>query len=516
MKKKIVTLICIFTMTMIISPFSVLAQKGDNGYEGGISLGNREGKTPIEYQEVCFITGEPVVLKGTLNINKTKKQDMINATYTYKLGNVDKSATLTRTLVYSIKLTKSSDGQELGKISFTRTPTEVLRINNVNYILKNYEFDFSSLTDPQPAINYFAGNIRAKKVYQIGNVNDGRTVTQEITGKLFGYDQYWGSIETAALNYQIDWEKPGIHWGGTAQVNLSASVTNELEYTENIPEQISFKGGYIQLENNSSILAYSCNLPELDSEGEPTYRMIETEGSLKLEAPPVQTRLPIPELSHLRGHWVEEEIKKLYSLQVFKNNESDLKPEKFITRAEFVSAVMEAVKEVPQDPALVGKNAERKTVASSRRRGATTNDEEEMSPFLDVPKDHLYYSQINDAYKKSLISGKRQDKFAPDDNINIGEAAVIFIRALGLENLAPNPYAITPFNDDEEIPEYARNAVYVAYKIGLINGDERGYLKPDSNITIGNAAHIINKFIDYMCEGIKNDWEKNIKNTYSF
>lgn len=514
MKRRIVALAFIFVVSQIILPFSVYAQKGDNGYEGGISIGIREGKTPLEYEEVCFITGEPMVLEGTVTINKSKKQDTINATYTYNLRNTEKGATLTRTLVYSIKLSKSGDGQETEKISFARTPTEVLRVNNDNYILRSYEFDFSSLTDPQPAINYYAGSLRSKKVYQIGNANDGRTVTQEITGKTYGYDQHWGNIETKTLNYEITWEKPEIMWGGYAQVNLSASVTNELMYMQNIPEQISFEGGYIQLKNNSSILTYSCRLPELDSKGEPTYRMIETGDSLKLEMPPEQTSLPVPELSYLRGHWVEEEIKKLLSLQVFKSNKNKLDPEKCITRAEFISTVMEVIKEVPQDPDLIEKTTEKRSTASSRRRG--TAIEEEKPLFIDVPKDHPYYRQIDDAYKKSLISGRGKDKFAPEDNISISEVSVLFIRALGLESLAPNPYAITPFSDDSEIPEYARNAVYVANMIGLINGDERGYLNPNSSITIGHAAILLNKFINYMCDGIKNHWEKNIKNTYSF
>ncbi len=125
-------------------------------------------------------------------------------------------------------------------------------------------------------------------------------------------------------------------------------------------------------------------------------------------------------------------------------------------------------------------------------------------------------TEIINAYKKSLISGKGQGRFGTEDNISLQEALVILIRALGLETMAPTPYAITPFADDNKISTYARNSVYVASKIGLINADQRGYIYPESYITIGETSVLMNKFIKYLCEGLKNDWEKSIKNTYSF
>ena len=63
-----------------------------------------------------------------------------------------------------------------------------------------------------------------------------------------------------------------------------------------------------------------------------------------------------------------------------------------------------------------------------------------------------------------------------------------------------------------DIPKYARNSVYVAQKIGLIIGDERGYLKPMEYITKGRAAVIINKYINYMREDLKKDYRERIIN----
>lgn len=516
MKKAGLPLVFILIFIFVSSPIQALAQKGNNGYEGGISAGAYKDRASLEYQEVCFITGEPIILKGELTIKKSRKQDVINATYTYNLRNSDVGAILTRRVVYSIQLSDETRGQKIEKITLENNPSEVLRVNNVSYILRDYEFDFSSLTDVQPAINYYASTILTKKVYQIGNVNDGRTVTQEVTGKIHGYDQYWGNVETASLDYVISWETPEAQWGGLAHVDYSNSVTNELVYVDNIPEEMSFKGRYIQRKNYSSILQYSCSVPELDAEGEPTYRIVETNSSLKLDAPSEQISLTVPELSHLRGHWFEEEIKKLSSLQIIKDEGKNIIPERFITRGEFVAAVMEAIKEVPEDPSLKDRASERRNTASRTRRRGSGVEEEEESPFIDLPNDHPYFTQINNAYIKSLVNGKGQGRFGTEDKISLQEALVVLIRALGLEILAPTPYAITPFADDNKISAYARNSVYVANIIGLINADQRGCIYPENYITIGETSVLLNKFIKYLCEGLKNDWEKSIKNTYSF
>ena len=53
---------------------------------------------------------------------------------------------------------------------------------------------------------------------------------------------------------------------------------------------------------------------------------------------------------------------------------------------------------------------------------------------------------------------------------------------------------------------------FILLKIGLIIGDERGYLKPMEYITKGRAAVIINKYIDYMREDLKKDYRERLIN----
>jgi len=227
-------------------------------------------------------------------------------------------------------------------------------------------------------------------------------------------------------------------------------------------------------------------------------------GSMKLESTPDKVRLTVADLRHLRGHWAENDIKLLYGLGIFSGDGSDFNPQQYMTRAEFVSALVKAAREVPEDSNLV----KRTTTSTTRRKGS---EEEVISPFTDVSTKSLYFEDINNAFKRGLITGEG-GKFRPNDPISVVEAVTIFIRTVGLEKLYPGPGAVTTFRDNDDIPGYAREAVYIAQKIGLIQGDEKGYLRPNEKITKGRAAALISRFITYMGEGLKKDYREGIVN----
>ena len=54
--------------------------------------------------------------------------------------------------------------------------------------------------------------------------------------------------------------------------------------------------------------------------------------------------------------------------------------------------------------------------------------------------------------------------------------------------MAPTPTAVADFRDNDIIPAHARNAAYVAQKIGLIRGDNRGNMNPTKRLTKAEAA----------------------------
>lgn len=508
MKKTCAFIICMILALNIFPAGVVFAREGDSGYEGGISSGDAPGKTSYEYQEVCFLSGEPVVLKGTLIIKKQLRQDKITSTYTYSLKNVDKAATLTRVLSFTTALTAKDTGQTVEETSFAKPASETVKIGGTSYILKSSDFTRSSLIDAKPAINYYAGNLWSKKIYQAGAAANSGTVTVETTGNFYGYDQYWGTAEVEILNHFITGERNNNgkfdKWSGMAKVTLSSTVTNQLKYYKNQPDDISFDGGYVQTQNNSSILEYTCKLPEFDAKGISTDNIVNKSDSLKIETFPVQKRLPAPDLSNIRGHWAENEIKLLFGLEVFKGSGQGFKPDQYMTRAEFAAAIVQAARDVPPDPALAGRIT---STAASRSAKQTI-----VSPFDDVSIDNAYFSQIDNAYKRGIISGTGKNRYGPNDGITVADAVSIFIRAIGLESLAPAPQAVTDFKDNDLIPGYARNSIYVAEKIGMVKGDGKGYLKPGDKLTRARAAVMLNKFITYLQDGIKKDYEGRIVN----
>ena len=101
-------------------------------------------------------------------------------------------------------------------------------------------------------------------------------------------------------------------------------------------------------------------------------------------------------------------------------------------------------------------------------------------------------------------------EFRPNQKIRVADAAVVFIRALSLEAVASTHGAITEFNDDTSIPEYARDALYVAQKIGLLRGDESGNINLLKEITEAEAAVMLDRLVTYMMQDLKADYREHI------
>ncbi len=510
MMKKIPAILLIL-LTCLLFPVTAFAREGICGYEGGISSGEVPGKTIYDYQEVSFITGVPVVYKGTLTIKKSKKQNKTTTTYIYSLRNTEKEAVLSRTLVFSATAATMENGQITETVAFLKPATETVKINGTTYTLKStngYEFARSNLIDPQPAVEYHAGSIWSRKVYQVGAAADGNTVTVECTGVFYGYDQYWGNAESLLLDYTISSEKNSKGgadiWGGEASVAISSTSTEQLEYQKNKPDQISFSGSYVQSRMNSSIMEYTSMLPEFDAKGISTDNVITYKDRLKLETFPVQKRLPTVNPAGIRGHWAENDIRIMFGLEVFKGGGLNFNPDHYMSRAEFAAAMDQIAREVPVDPALSARTNLTVNRAASKK--------EIVSPFNDVSIENIYFSPIKSAYERGLLNGKGNNLFGPNENISKADAIVAIIRALGFESLAPAPVAVTSFRDNDLIPAHARNAAFTAQKIGLLQSDSKGNMNPTKKLTKAEGAALFKSLIAYLQSGIRKDYRERLVN----
>ena len=176
---KAISLILIISLLM---PSIIMAYEGDNGYDGGAAIQAGFDSSVYRYREVVFLTGEPIIMEGTLTIKKTIKQGNVSAVYNYNLANAERDATLVRVLEYTTIVSEKEFGQEIEESKLARRPTEVVKIGGKIFQLREYTFTRSKIKDKQPAIDFYAGETHALKSYDVTSGGSGR-VTVEITGK---------------------------------------------------------------------------------------------------------------------------------------------------------------------------------------------------------------------------------------------------------------------------------------------------------------------------------------------
>ncbi|OPX44831.1 S-layer protein precursor [Ruminiclostridium hungatei] len=514
-RRTAVSLILAVSFLLTISPAGVQARQGDSGYEGGISSGETPSMTNLsssskyefDYQEPFFLTGVPVILKGKLTLTKKLKEDtktksqVLTSTYVYSLKNGTQD-TLTRSLTFVTTITPKANGQKVESTQLTKA-TENAKVGGAVYIISSiadYELTKSILNDMKPAVNYFQGEIISRKKYRMGTTGSDY-VTVNSTASYTGYDQYWSSAEAQLINQEIVQQRAGKApvTVGNIKMEVSTTTKKELKYYENLPEQSSIQGGYVQTQANENVLKYTAVLSELDKKKLPTTKLVPYAGDLKLESFPSSTRLVSPNLNQIRGHASEENIALLFGLEAFENAEA-FDPQEYISRAEFVDAFLKVAPEVPLDPAFKAKTTPSRT----------TKNTVVTSPFADVSVNRGDFESISNALKRGVISGNGKSKFRPDDLITVSEAVAMMVNTLGLNSLAPNPVPVTGFKDNDKIPSYARAPMYVAEKIGLISGDAKGYIYPNDRITKAKYADMMKAYIDYMGKDIRKEYMEKL------
>lgn len=506
MKRKLRQLLTVLLVTafLLAQPFEALATEGTLGYQGGISIENKLKKDEYQYSEMCFITGKPMLLTGTLTIKKTDKNNVISATYTYKLSNTQTNASMNRVVMYTTTKETKPNGQKTETTQMSRAPTEVITIGSTAYRLIDSSFSRSVLTDPKPAINYQAGEFSSKKTYAIGTAaTNPDTVTVTLAGRLYAYDQFWSSTQTQKINVLVEANlksaNPAVQWGGTAEIIASSATRQQIHYAENEPTQISFEGGYVQSKWTESTLDYTSRFPEFDKNGRPTDVLVTASDSQSLINPPELSRLMVPDLKQLNGFWSQETISILFGLEVIPGSGSDYKADRLVTRREFVTMLVRALKDIPQDPNI----RTTATTAASRRTSSKTP---EVSPYKDVTPSDLNYTEIKEAHSKGIIQGDGKGNFNPNAAVTKAEAVKMIVSALGLENLAPYPTTTTPFADNDLIPGYARNSASVAHTLGLITPDDRGAFNPYLKLTHEGTADLLYSLIVYMGDELIKDY----------
>lgn len=462
-----------------------------------------------DYEEVVFVSGAPVKFSGSgknVNIKVTEKDDSRTVTYRLKLTSTDPQypGELNRSVTYKTTLSKYSDkGQTTAQMEVDKF-SEKIQIGEDKYELSDYQFSRSDIIDNRPASDYYSGSLKARKTYVV-NKNEGK-VTMDISGAVVGYENFWGKTETQQLEYVISCDRLNsqeeddtdrLSWQGTVSIRASDSLAKTLKYADNQASLTSFAGGHSRITNQDMYSRYDYNLPRI-SDGRASGGRLRGSLELNLEMSPRIERLIVPKFRDVAGHWAQDDIEKLYSLDVFEGTPTFFAPDAPMTRVEFTRAIVKG--------ANMRASIEEQPRKTSRSRSKTV----EVSPFRDVPISSPDYQYIKEGVDKGIISGISASHFGPEDSLTRAQAITIMIRALGFEHMAPTPGYRTSFADDLTIPNWAKDSVYVAREVGLISGDAYNRLNPNQVLTRGEAASMLVRFLNFLEQDLQNDYREDL------
>ncbi|MFB2771511.1 family 10 glycosylhydrolase [Pelatocladus sp. BLCC-F211] len=179
--------------------------------------------------------------------------------------------------------------------------------------------------------------------------------------------------------------------------------------------------------------------------------------------------------SDIQNHWARAFIEALAQRQILNGYPNGtFRPDNSVTRAEF-AAIITTVFNLP------GKR--------------------EYVPFTDVPANHWAANAIQKAYEIGFLSGYPDRSFRPNNRIAKGDVLVSLVGGLGLSanvkaDLLPKLPLI--YNDASSIPEYAKNAVAIATRAGIVtNFPNVKILNPKVAATRADVAAIVYQALVY-------------------
>ncbi len=188
--------------------------------------------------------------------------------------------------------------------------------------------------------------------------------------------------------------------------------------------------------------------------------------------PASQENSKVAVFSDMEGYqWADEAVKRLFGKNIIHGYENNtFKPQKSISRAEFVKIIME----------VLGKTD----------GGATS--------FSDVNENDWFKNYVSSAADLKIIYGN-DGLFRPHENITREDAAVIILRALNLKGISLSGSA--GFADSANISDYAKEAVGALAHANLLVGMPGNLFEPKMNMTRAEMAVFIDRTINNFISG---------------
>lgn len=122
-------------------------------------------------------------------------------------------------------------------------------------------------------------------------------------------------------------------------------------------------------------------------------------------------------------------------------------------------------------------------------------DDKATSSFKDVSQNSWMYPYVSAASEFGIVKGLDEDAFAPDANVSREDFAVMIYRAAIKSGFSFDIEPKEKFADDENISDYAKDAVYALKNSEIINGVGDNSFAPKQSLTRAEAAKIMAEFL---------------------
>ena len=178
-----------------------------------------------------------------------------------------------------------------------------------------------------------------------------------------------------------------------------------------------------------------------------------------------------------RSAWYYDYVESAADMGLFSGDERGFfNPQKDITRAEFVQVLYNAL--APEDYVPAG------------------------TSFTDIKTGDWFYAPVCWAEELGVVSGYEDGGFHPSGLISREEMCVVLNNYMqSITGGTASQDEGFQFPDDSRISSWAKEAVYNAYQLGLVSGDEKGLFNPGDNTQRCQAATVFTKYVAVL-EGI--------------
>ncbi|MBQ6946492.1 MAG: S-layer homology domain-containing protein, partial [Clostridia bacterium] len=181
----------------------------------------------------------------------------------------------------------------------------------------------------------------------------------------------------------------------------------------------------------------------------------------------------LPQFTDVDGKaWYADTLTKAAAFGIMKGYEDgSVRPDNYITRAEAISMV-------------------------ARVAGVDTSAYK-TNKFNDVAAKAWYNGAIAWAEQNMIVSGRSENTFDPNGNINRQELCAILVRYADFAEIELNlELAKSKFADDAKIAKYAKESVYLCQRAGIVSGRPGNLFAPTAYATRAEVARIMVVFAE--------------------